>query len=187
MTVPAPPLRPARRKSNWDVFIDSLAPAGGEKILDIGAGKGSVADRVLRASKGAEVYAVDPDEKRVEAIKRDFPAIKSSVARAESLPFPDSYFDSAYATMALHHFTDIDRALAEVARVLKPRGSFIILEIDPNSIRGMTFHLFGRLMGERMSLMTLERLSAKLATAKDLKVERSARLGSGYLIQLLRG
>ncbi len=176
----------ASSRSNWEVFLDALAPAMGERILDVGAGKGSVAQRVLDASRGAEVYAVDPDEKKVDAVRRNFPAIKSAVAGAEGLPFPDSFFDKAYTTMALHHFADLDKALVELARVLRPGGSFVILEVDPGSARGMMFRLFGRLMGEKMNLMTEERLTARLGSCKGLKVTRSARVRSGYLIQLVR-
>ncbi len=175
----------AAAKSNWDVFMGALAPAGDEKVLDIGAGKGSVADRVFRASR-AEVYAVDPNEKKVEAIKRDYPAIKSSVAGAESLPFPDSYFDKAYTTMALHHFADLDRALGEIARVLKPGGSFVVLEVDPGSAKGRAFRLLGRVLGEHMSLMTEEQLEARLASAEGFRVASSSKVGSGYLIKLTR-
>ena len=76
-----------------DAFIEMLAPSSGEKILDIGAGDGRVADRVLIASGGAEVYAVEPDQRKVESMKKRFSAIKGSAARAESLPIPDSFFD----------------------------------------------------------------------------------------------
>ncbi len=173
-------------QSKWDYFLGALAPGSSEKILDIGAGKGSIANRVLRASNGGEVFAVDPSAKRVEAIRRDFPEIKSNVAGAESLPYPDSYFDKAYATMALHHFADLDKALAEVARVLKPGGSFVVVEVDPRSMKGALFRFLGRIGGERMNMMTVEEFSARLGAVEALKVSRSIRVGSGYLVKLVR-
>lgn len=166
--------------------MQMLAPSSGEKILDIGAGKGQMADRVMKASQGAEVYAVEPSEKRVASMKQRLPAIKSSVASAESLPFPDGHFDKAYTTMALHHFSDLDTALRQVVRVLKSGGSFVILEVEPGSALGMVFRFFGRLIGEHMNIMTEEQLSARLGAAEGLKVVRSERLGSRYLIQLSR-
>ncbi len=169
-----------------DPFIDSLAPSIGEKILDIGAGRGDVADRVLKASKGAEVYAVDPDHRKVESMKRNHPAIISSVGRAESLPFPASYFDKAYATMALHHFSDLDKSIAEVARVLRQGGSFIILELEPHSGLGRFYRIFGRLMGEQMNVLTQDQLLTRLESAGGFRVEHSVRLDSRYLVQLLR-
>ena len=169
-----------------DEFLQMLAPAPGEKILDVGAGKGEVAGRVMGASKGAEVYAVEPDEKRLAAMKRDFPAVKCSMAGAESLPFPDSYFDKVYATMALHHFADLDAALRQVARVLKHGGAFVILEVEPRSTMGRVFRFFGRLTGEHMNMMTEERCLEKLRTAGDLEVVASVSLGARYLVRLKR-
>ena len=169
-----------------DPFIEMLAPSDGERILDIGAGNGKVAHRIMQASKGSEVYAVEPNEKRVAAMERDFPAIKSSIARAESLPYSDSFFDKAYTTMALHHFADLDRSLREVTRVLKQGGSFVIMEVEPSSSLGRMFRFFGRLMGEHMNIMTKDQLLAKVGMTEGFKVAASAKSGSRYLVRLLR-
>ena len=119
--------------SDWDGFVGMLRPRAGEKILDVGAGNGEKAAKVLEVSGGAEIYAVDPSEKKIAEAKRTHPEVKSSVAGAEKLPFDDSYFDKAYSTMALHHFADLDLSLTEVARVLKHGGSYVILEVEPGS------------------------------------------------------
>ena len=175
-----------RSQTSWDVFLGYLAPAPGERILDVGAGNGSKAAQVLRASGGAEVYAVDPNEKRVASMKRDFPSIKGSVAGAESLPFPDSHFDKVYSTMAVHHFNDLDKGFAEIVRVLKPGGSFIILEVESNSFSGRLFKFFGRLTGEHMMIMDMDQLLTRVGKVQGLRISRSVGLGSRYLIQLTR-
>jgi ubiquinone/menaquinone biosynthesis C-methylase UbiE len=171
-------------RSDWELFLSMLAPVSGDRILDVGAGKGSVAARIQKDSKGTEVYAVDPNAKKIAAMKRNFPMVKGSVAGAENLPYPDVFFDRAYATMALHHFADLDKALGEVARVLKHEGSFVVLEVDPSSGKGRLFRFFGRLTGEHMSLMREDQLAARLGASKVFKVERTVRVGSGYVIQL---
>ena len=169
-----------------DAFIATLAPSKGEKILDIGAGKGTVAARVLKASDGAEVYAIEPNEKRVASMRRTFPAVMGSAGRAESLPYPDAFFDKAYTTMALHHFEDLDKSLQEVARVLKKGGSFVILEVEPGSGLGRLFRFFGRLTGERMKVMTQAQLVARLDATGVFSVTSSGRDGSRYLVRLAR-
>ena len=108
------------------------------------------------------------------------------MAEAERLPFPDSHFDKAYSTMALHHFADLDRSLGEIARVLKPGGSYVILEVEPGSLVGRLFRLIGRLMGEKMRIMTEEQLLARLERTAGFKVARSVGLGSRYLVQLAK-
>ena len=167
-------------------LIELLAPRSGERILDVGAGKGEVTDRVMGASNGAEVYAVEPNAKRVDLMRRNHPAIRSTVGGAEKLPFPDSYFDKVYTTMALHHFSDLDAALREVARVLKQGGSFVVLEVEPGAGLGRMFRLFGRMMGERMNITTKDQLVARLDGAGGLKVVGSVRNGSRYLVKLVR-
>jgi ubiquinone/menaquinone biosynthesis C-methylase UbiE len=179
-------LKSADSNPAWDLFIGMLSPASGDRILDVGAGRGTIAARILEASKGAEVFAADPNEKRVASITRNFPAVRSQVAAAEDLPFPDAYFDKVYTTMALHHFADMDRALREISRVLKGGGTFIIVEVDPRSAKGMLFRLFGRLTGEHMNLMTVKELTDKLGSSTTFKVARATGRGSDYLIQLTR-
>ncbi len=173
-------------RSEWDEFLEMLSPGPGEKILDIGAGDCAKAERVLQASKGGDLFAVDPDAKRISAARRERPLVKSSVAGAESLPFPGSSFDKAYSTLALHHFADLDKALGEVARVLKPGGSYVILEVEPRSFFGRVFRFFGRLTGEPMQMLTIDQLLAKAAGQKGLAPGRSRRLGGTYLLQLTR-
>ena len=168
----------------WAKFIDLLDPKVGERILDVGAGRGDKAAKILRSFPGTDVYAVDPNDKRIADAKRDHPALKSSVATAENLPFDDSYFDKAYSTMALHHFNDLDQALSEIERVLKPRGSYVVLEVEPRSLTGMLFRFFGRLMGERMSIMTLSECLARIGASKGVQVVTSTSLGADYLVHL---
>ena len=173
-------------QSDWEMFIAMLNPKSGDRIIDIGAGKGEKAAKLIQAFPTAEVYAVDPNAKRVAEAKRDYPSVKSSVASAESLPFDDAYFDKAYSTMALHHFADLDRALGEVRRVLKDGGAYVILEVEPRSLAGRLFRFFGRAMGEHMSLMTRSQCLTRLGSAKKLEVVTSTSLGSKYLVRLRR-
>ena len=185
MGVQAPPVA-SEKRSDWEAFLGFLAPSSGERILDVGAGDCKIAGRVLEACKGAEVYAIDPNEKKIAAAKRGRPDVRSSVGVAESIPFPDSHFGKAYSTLALHHFADLDRALAEIGRVLRPGGSYIVLEVEPRSLSGRLFRFFGRLMGEKMQIMTEDQFLARVATGKVFTVERSVRLGGRYLVHLTR-
>jgi ubiquinone/menaquinone biosynthesis C-methylase UbiE len=167
-------------------FLEVLAPASGEKVLDVGAGRGDVAEMVRQASHGAEVYAVDPNEKRVAAMRLDHPEVKGSVASAESLPFPDGYFDKAYATLALHHFSDLEKALGEIRRVLKRGGYFVVVEVEPHSWEGRVFRFFGKVMGERMNIMSQGELERRLGAVEGLALQNSVKLGQTYLIQTRR-
>jgi ubiquinone/menaquinone biosynthesis C-methylase UbiE len=163
-----------------------LDPKSGDRILDIGAGRGEKAAKIAEAFPGAEVYAVDPNERRVAEAKRDHPSVRSTVAGAEKLPFGDGFFDKAYSTMALHHFSDLDRALGEISRVVRSGGSYVILEVNPGSPLGRLFRFFGRLMGEKMEIVAEEQLLVRLERSAGFRVDRSVSLGSRYLVRLAR-
>ncbi|HYA55379.1 MAG TPA: methyltransferase domain-containing protein [Nitrososphaerales archaeon] len=173
-------------ESDWEAFIATLDPKSGDRILDVGAGKGEKAARLSQAFPGTEVFAVDPNERRITEAKRDHPNIRSTVAGAEKLPFDDASFDKAYSTMALHHFADLDKAVGEICRVVRPGGSYVILEVEPGSPLGKLFRFFGRLLGEKTQIMTEEQLMARLGRAAGFHVARSVNLGSRYLVQLTR-
>jgi ubiquinone/menaquinone biosynthesis C-methylase UbiE len=179
-------LAAANAGTPWGEFLAILAPGRGERILDIGAGDCSKAARVLHSCGEAEVYAADPNGKKIASAKRNHPDVKSSVASAERLPFPDSYFDKAYSTMALHHFADLDRALAEIARVLRPGGAYVIVEVEPHSLNGRLFRFFGRLMGEKMQIMTEDQLLKRIGGVRGFSIGRTADFEGSYLIQLMR-
>lgn len=174
-------------KPDWERFIGALSPGPGEKILDLGAGAGNVAALVFQASNGAEIYAADPRDERISRAKTEHPSIRSSVAGAEKLPYPDSNFDKVYTTMALHHFADLDASLREVARVLKRGGSFVILEVEPRSRLGVLFRFFGRLRGEHMKMMSQEELVKRIDALGLFRLRSSFIMDSGYLLLLTAG
>jgi len=109
------------------IIVSELAGAG--RVLDVGTGEGQVA-RSLRKD-GAEVFGVDPITAMVrEAARRD-PAMPVTQAGAAALPFADASFDAALACLVFEHIDDVDEAIADVARVLRPGGTFLFLLNHP--------------------------------------------------------
>ena len=103
-------------------------------ILDIGGNTGKVTEAYSNNCK--EVIVLEPKRSVVEYGKSRRPNIKFVEGEAENIPLPDAYFDKVVASASFHHFSDHDKALEEMKRVLKPDGKIIILEIDPNTRRG---------------------------------------------------
>jgi len=96
---------------------------GHEWVLDAGCGDGGVA-RLLR-ERAAHVVAVDV--KRFETW-HDEPGLTFCVADAQELPFDDASFDVVHSKDSLHHMVSPERALAEYRRVLRRRGTALIVE-----------------------------------------------------------
>ena len=111
------------------VMLQLLDPKKEETILDVGAGIGYIASRVAKSCDN--VYALEPNDDKVEFVKSHFPEVKAFSGNVSSIPFPESYFNKIYVVAALHHFRDQDMAVNEMARVLKSSGRILIHESNP--------------------------------------------------------
>ena len=89
------------------------------RVADIGAGTGKLTATLVRL--GADVTAVEPDPQMLAELRRAMPGVRSVPGTAEELPLPDASVDAVLAAQAMHWF-DLDRALPEIARVLRPGG-----------------------------------------------------------------
>src|SRR5262245_4607360 len=88
-------------------------------VLELGAGTGKLT-RVL-TSLGHDVHATDPDEAMLAVLEQRVPGVRTAVASAEDIPLADASVDVVIAAQAFHWF-DLDLALPEIARVLRPQG-----------------------------------------------------------------
>ena len=102
--------------------FDAIAAQLPRHVLEVGGGEGELAERVLK-ELGAEVIGIDQSEAMVE-IQRG-KGIDARVGDATRLPFADGEFDLAIAAWMLYHVPDLDRTVAELARVLRPGGVLV--------------------------------------------------------------
>jgi ubiquinone/menaquinone biosynthesis C-methylase UbiE len=93
-------------------------------VLELGAGTGKLT-RVI-ASLGHDVHATDPDPAMLRILERELPDVRSAEASAEEIPLGDASVDAVIAAQAFHWF-DLDRALPEIARVLRPGGHLCLV------------------------------------------------------------
>lgn len=89
------------------------------RVADVGAGTGKLT-RVI-AESGAEVVAVDPDADMLTTLQGHVLGVPTFVGTAEALPLPDAAVDAVLLGQAWH-WVDVERASAEVGRVLRPGG-----------------------------------------------------------------
>jgi ubiquinone/menaquinone biosynthesis C-methylase UbiE len=113
------------------LLFDLLGPIAGKNVLDVGCGDDAIASEL--ALRGAAVTGLDPDPVIIAAARRRAAAERIELrlveGKAESLPFSDATFDAVLAVATLCFIRDAERAIAEMARALKPGGRIVIGEL----------------------------------------------------------
>jgi demethylmenaquinone methyltransferase / 2-methoxy-6-polyprenyl-1,4-benzoquinol methylase len=108
--------------------------AAGDRALDVCTGTGDLAlELAYRTTAGGEAVGVDFSERMVaraaaKAARRGSPAT-FRVADALALPYEDGAFDAATVAFGIRNVADLDTGLAEMARVVRPGGRVVVLEI----------------------------------------------------------
>ena len=118
-----------RWKRRVQMLSDHLRP--GMTILEIGCGTGYFTRELTR--RGADIVAIDvsPDLLEIAKAKYSAPNVRYEIQNACALTYNDSMFDSVVGSSILHHL-EIEEALREIYRVLKPGGTIYFTE--PNML-----------------------------------------------------
>jgi len=122
----------ATRPSYPDELLDLLPVASDATVLDLGAGTGKLT-RVL-ARRYARVIAVEPLDGMRGILERVVPDVEVLAGTAEQIPLADASVDAVFAAQAFHWF-DHDRAVPEIARVLRPGGVLALVWNGPDESR----------------------------------------------------
>ena len=119
----------------------SLANISNPKILDVACGTADSTIQIAKSIENAEILGIDISEKmleigefKVEKLKLN-DRIKFSHSCAENIEFQDNTFDAAFVAFGVRNFSDRMKGLAEILRVLKPKGTLIVLELsEPQNV-----------------------------------------------------
>ena len=109
-------------------YVEQIIPlaveelAGRHKILDLGCGDGQIA-RAL-AAQGSDVLGVDPTQLHIDVAIERGGGPQYLLGGATNIPADDESFDAVVACLVFEHIDQMEEAMTEVARVLKPRGQF---------------------------------------------------------------
>lgn len=109
-------------------YVEQILPmasaelAGFDRILDVGCGDGQIS-RLLSAT-GSRVVGIDPTWNQISVAAERGGGAAYVRSGAAALPFGDGSFDAAIACLVFEHIDDVDAAIAEIARVVRPGGRF---------------------------------------------------------------
>ena len=115
-------------------FIDWLNPQKNTKLIDVASGTGDIAKLYLnRTNYKGSVYCVDENKGMLDLNKKKLkknPRVKWFCSNAENLPFKNNYFDYYTISFGIRNIDNINNALKEAYRILKPGGRFLCLEFS---------------------------------------------------------
>jgi ubiquinone/menaquinone biosynthesis C-methylase UbiE len=121
----------------WRRWIEHpLKDIVGPRVLELSFGTGHLLRRYARRY---ETWAIDYNWQMARVARDNLPAPKNGaqpqtarllLADVASLPFPDLYFDTVLCTMAFTAYPDGQAAMAEVGRVLRPGGRFLLVDVN---------------------------------------------------------
>ena len=107
------------------VILETFGDLAGKRVLDAGCGKGRFA-RVLQSEHPqARIHAMDI---ALAMLRHVAPPLLPAAGSLTALPYRDAAFDALYATESLEHAVDIDAAVAELCRVVKPGGRIVVID-----------------------------------------------------------
>jgi ubiquinone/menaquinone biosynthesis C-methylase UbiE len=133
------------QRYRWHYHLRDLFRSleGRGRLLEVGSGIG--VDSIQLARCGFDVTAVDLTDNAIRVARqfarhRGVP-IDFRLGNAEQLDFPDESFDAVYSFGVLHHTPDIEKAVAEVRRVLKPGGTAYVMLYHRDSVVNLAHKL----------------------------------------------
>ncbi|MBI3855910.1 MAG: methyltransferase domain-containing protein [Planctomycetes bacterium] len=109
-----------------DRVLEAAGPLRGLRVLDAGCGSGRLCRRL--ADRGAIVSGVDVCGNLLRRSRDLVPEAELLQADVRTLPFGEGRFDLATSLLVLHYLEDPERALQEIARVLRPRGRLLVCD-----------------------------------------------------------
>ena len=119
-------------QENHRRIVQAMAPPADSRILDVGCGTGQLAARLAQRVPHGSVLGVDPAEEMIRVARRQHrhrQNLRFEVGSSEAIPADAGAFDIAVSTISFHHWARPVESLRDIARVLRPHGRVLILDL----------------------------------------------------------
>ena len=142
-----------------NLILKYLKPNKKELILDLAGGTGFIANKI--SAKAKKVVVLDESKKMLNIAKK-YRNLELCNAKAQEIPYKNSFFNSVVCIDALHHIKDIDQTLDEIQRVLKKNGKVLIYEFHIKGLLGILFWLFEKIYIDNSKFIKPDELRKKM-------------------------
>ena len=157
-----------------ETLYEFLQPANDGLYLDLGCGTGNYLKALSK--KGVQFIGADPSDVMLQEAKKNNPEVEIVKACAEQLPFEDHHFNGGMGNFTLHHWSNIQKGINEVYRVLKPGGRFIFFSFTPQQLYGYwLYHYFPEMIRISSEVIPNEKFMKEMflnAGFKDIATEK---------------
>ena len=124
-------------------LLNMMNPSPKQKLIDVACGTGDIAKLFLNyVNKDSEITCIDPNKAMIKKAKEKLEIYENltwKIAPAERLPIPENTFDFYTISFGLRNSKNLDKALSEAYRVLKPGGRYLCLEFSKIQNSGLNF------------------------------------------------
>lgn len=117
-------------KMSYPFVLEEIRHQRPKRLLDLGCGTGEMLRLLREENQEAELAGLDLSSKMIaRAREKNIPNAQFLEGDAEHLPYPTAYFDMVSCVQSFHHYPNPEKALAEVRRVLRPGGVFLLCDM----------------------------------------------------------
>jgi ubiquinone/menaquinone biosynthesis C-methylase UbiE len=162
----------------------SVSYRSSDKILDIACGTGEFERLILSEHPDQQMIGIDISEKMLDLAREKcsgHPTVAFVKADASALPFPDHSFELVISANSLHYFDKPSASLAEMRRVLLPRGTLVILDWCKDYLVCRCFDFFLRRIERGYQSSYTQRELHRLLDAAGFAIESARRIKLGSI------
>lgn len=152
----------------YSIIETQVANEEVQSILDLGCGKGRYTKKLVAKYPNKKFHCVDISEKLFDSLEFDS---ENKVGTILNIPYLDNSFDCVFACEALEHCIDLDNAIKEMTRILKPNGKLIIIDKNIKSLGQLELADFEQWFGEKDLCKKLENKGFTVKVKSNLKYE----------------